>query len=115
MSIKETINEIVRAKLSENTVKPLHAELKELDKNAYYQGGGGSSVSTTLFRGPKNTYFDKIQKMATDRGYRKAITERNLTEYHKDLDGGKRTAKIGIRHDGKHVYGVDTITYRNHY
>jgi hypothetical protein len=115
--LKKVIMEMAVAKLSEAEVKqtPLHSELKDLHKDTYYEGGGSASVSTTMFRGPKNTHFDKVHKMILDRGYKKVHADRNGTEYHKDLDGGKKTAKVNVNHDGKHVYSVGTITYRNHY
>lgn len=115
--LKKVIMEMAVAKLSEAEVKhrPLHAELKDLHKDTYYEGGGSASVSTTMFRGPKNTHLDKVHKMILDRGYKKVYSDRNGTEYHKNLDGGKQTAKVNVNHDGKHVYSVGTITYRNHY
>ena len=115
--LKRVIMEMAAAKLAEAEVKhpPLHSELKDLHKDTYYEGGGSASVSKTLFRGPKNTHLDKVHKMITDRGYKKVHADRDGTEYHKNLDGGKRTAKVNVTHDGKHVYSVGTITYRNHY
>lgn len=113
-NLKQIITEMAIAKLSEETQRPLHAELKDLG-NTYFENGGSSSVSTTMFRGPKNTHFDKIQKMILDRGYKKVYTGKNHVEYHKELGGGKRTAKVDINHDGKHVYRVGTITYLNRY
>ena len=53
--------------------------------------------------------------MLTDRGYKKVHSSRDGTEYHKNLDGGKQTAKAVVTHEGKHVYRVGTLTYRNHY
>lgn len=93
---------------------PLHSELKALGQH-HHEPGGSSSVTNTLFRGPKNDHFDKVHKMLTDRGYKKVYSDRHGTEYHKHLDGGKQTAKASVNHDGKHVYSVGTITYRNHY
>ena len=93
---------------------PLHSELKALGQH-YHEAGGSSSVTNTFFRGPKNDHLDKVHKMLTDRGYKKVYTGRNGSEYHKHLDGGKQTAKATVTHDGKHVYSVGTITYRNHY
>lgn len=115
--LKQAIMEAVKAKLAAPAVQhpPLHSELKDLQKDTYYEGGGSASVSKTMFRGPKNTHFDKVHKMILDRGYKKVYSGRDGTEYHKDLDGGKKTAKVNVTHDGKHVYSVGTITYRNHY
>lgn len=114
--LKRVITEMVMAKLSEAEVKhrPLHAELKDLHKDTYYEGGG-STEAKTLFRGQKNTHFDKVHKMVTDRGYKKVYSDRNGTEYHKDIEGGKQTAKVNVSHDGKHVRSVGTITIRNRY
>ncbi len=115
--LKQIIMEMAMSKLSEAEVQhpPLHGELKKLQNDTYHEAGGSSSVSTTMFRGPKNTHLDKVHKMVTDRGYKKVYSDRNGTEYHKDLAGGKQTAKVTVNHDGKHVYSVGTITYRNHY
>ena len=115
--LKKVIMEMAVAKLSEAEVKhpPLHSELKDLHKDTYHENGGSGSVSTTLFRGPKNTHLDKVHKMITDRGYKKVYSGRGETEYHKDLNGGKQTAKVTVNHDGKHVYSVGTITNLNHY
>jgi hypothetical protein len=111
--LKQIITEIVMSKLAEVTHPPLHSELKKLG-NTHFQPGNGSE-SSSLFRGGKNTHFDTVHKMATDRGYKKLYSRGGDTEYHKDLNGGKETAKITVRHDGKHVYSVGTITYHNHY
>lgn len=114
--LKKVIMEMAVAKLSEAEVKqtPLHSELKSLGQH-YYEGGGSGSESKTMFRGPKNTHFDKVHKMITDRGYKKVHSGRDGTEYHKDLNGGRNTAKVTVTHDGKHVYSVGTITNLNHY
>lgn len=93
---------------------PLHTELKSLGQH-YHEPGGSSSETRTYFRGPKNDHFDKIHKMMTDRGYKKVHSSRDGTEYHKKLDNGKQTATAVVTHDGKHVYRVGTLTYRNHY
>lgn len=93
---------------------PLHTELKSLGQH-YHEPGGSGSVTNTLFRGPKNDHFDKVHKMITDRGYKKVYTGRGEVEYHKELNGGRNTAKATVNHDGKHVYSVGTITYHNHY
>jgi hypothetical protein len=104
-------------KLTEAEVKhpPLHGDLKKIHNDTYHEPGGSASVSTTRFRGPKNAHLDKVHKMVTDRGYKKVRTDRNGTEYNKDVNNGKQTAKVTVNHDGKHVYSVETITYRNHY
>jgi hypothetical protein len=105
--------------LTEDTIKPLHAELKELG-NTYHENGGSSSVSTTRFR-DKNQHLDKIHKMALARGYKLVSPSSNhngkVSNYRKELDGGKRIAHLDINHypGEKHVYSVDTITYRDHY
>ena len=115
--LKQIIMEMAMSKLSESEVQhpPLHGELKKLQNDTIHEAGGSSSISTTLFRGNKNQHLDKVHKMLTDRGYKKVISHQTDSEYHKPLDGGKRTAKASVRHDGKHVYSVNTITYRNHY
>lgn len=105
--------------LTENTVKPLHAELKELG-NTYHENGGSSSVSTTRF-GNKNQHLDKVHKMALERGYKlvspSSKNNGGVSSYRKDLDGGKQTAHLDVNHlpGEKHVYSVSTITYRNRY
>jgi hypothetical protein len=115
--LKQIITEMATAKLSEAGIKhpPLHSDLKKLHNDIYYEGGGSASVSTSRFRGKKNDHLDKIHKMITDRGYKKVVSGNGTTEYHKDLNAGKRTAKVTVAHDGKHVYSVETITNLNHY
>ncbi len=101
--------------VEETKPTPLHTELKSLSNDTYHEPGGSSSVSTTRFRGGKNDHLDTVHKMLLDRGYKKVRSDRNGTEYHMQLDGGKRTASATVAHDGKHVHSVGTITYRNHY
>lgn len=113
--LKQIIMEMAVSKLSEAEVKqtPLHSELKKLG-DTHYQDGNGSE-SSSLFRGSKNAHFDTIHKMIQDRGYKKVYSGQGETEYHKSLNGGKSTAKATVRHDGKHVIRVGTITNLNHY
>ena len=115
--LKQVIMEMAMSKLAEAEVQhpPLHGELKKLQNDTYHEAGGSGSVSTTMFRGPKNTHLDKIHKMVTDRGYKKVYAGRGEAEYHKQLNNGKQTAKVTVTHDGKHVYSVGTITNLNHY
>jgi hypothetical protein len=92
----------------------IHAELKKLC-DTYFQNGGSSSVSKSFFNEPKNTYFDNVHKLIIDRGYKKVYSNYGDTEYHKDLNAGKNTAKVTVTHNATHVYSVSTITYLNHY
>ena len=100
----------------ENKLIPLHTDLQTLDGRKHYNPGYGS-VSTTSFLGPKNTHFDEIHKMITDRGYTPLRRQgEHEMEYQKDINGGRNTANVKVTHDGKkHVYSVETITKLNHY
>jgi hypothetical protein len=94
---------------------PLHTELKSLSNDTYHEPGGGSSVSTTRFRGGKNEHFGKIHKMMLDRGYKRVYAGNDRSEYHKPLDGGKRNATVVVNHKDNHVHSVETLTQRIHY
>lgn len=95
---------------------PLHTELKSLGQH-YYEGGGSGSVSTTLFRGGKNSHYDKVHNMLTERGYKRVTHNRyGGSLYHKDLNGGKNRSEVEVSHDKDgHVHSVSSITKLIHY
>jgi hypothetical protein len=112
--LKQIISEMIEQKLTENKSGSLHTELKKLG-DTHYQAGGSGSESKTTFRGARNTNFDAIHKQITGSGHKKVYSDRDTTEYHKNLNDGKNTSKITVTHDGKHVYSVGTITQLNRY
>ncbi len=112
--LKQVIAEMLEEKLTENKATSLHAELKKLG-DTHYQAGGSSSETKTSFRGGKNDHFDTIHKMIVADGYKKVYSDRDTTEYQKQVAGGKSTATVVINHNGKNVYSVGTITRMERY
>ncbi len=95
----------------EKKIIPLHKDLKTLGQHYYSLEGMGAR---TYFRGPKNDHFEKVDKMLTDRGYKKIVTRYGESTYHKpSKSGGTHTARVS--HDGDHVSSVRTLTVSNRY
>ena len=95
----------------ENKIIPLHKDLKTLGPHYYALEGMGAK---TYFRGPKNDHFEKVDKMLTDRGYKKIVTRYGDSTYHKPSKSGG-THKATVAHDNSHVYSVHTLTVSNRY
>jgi hypothetical protein len=95
----------------ENKLIPLHVGLQTLGPNYSAREGMGAR---TYFRGPENNHFEKVDKMLTDRGYKKKVTRYGDSVYHKpSKSGGTHTATVS--HDGDHVSSVRTLTVSNRY
>ena len=95
----------------ENKLIPLHVELQTLGPNYSAREGMGAR---TYFRGPENNHLEAVDKMLTDRGYKKIVTRYGDSTYHKpSKSGGTHTATVS--HDGDHVSSVSTLTVSNRY
>jgi len=95
----------------EKKIIPLHADLKTFGPHYYSLEGMGAR---TYFRGGTNNHLEAVDKMLTDRGYKKIVTRYGDSTYHKpSKSGGTHTATVS--HDGDHVSSVSTLTVSNRY